>query len=249
MRRALVALAALLLAAAAPPPSAAPGAVRLAPAKRLVRGANALPQIAAPATPATARINADLRRQDRVWLEERAGCMGQGKGSSVERNVTVAMAGPAFLAVEIRHDLYCAGAAHPNQFPGILVYDVAAGRPVNWARLIRGVTQSDPPPEDSWGDTSARVAWPAAHKLYVAKVRAGSGRDRQWWGDCGDLVSDSEGEFYVWPDAKRGGLVLEPSWMPHVAQVCAESVVFTPADLRGLGADRRLIEAFAPRQP
>ena len=222
----------------------AAGVVRLAPAKLLVRGADALPSIAAPKTPATVRINADLRRQDRIWLKGRAECLRRGKDSYIERGVSAPMLGPEFLSVEVRHDAYCAGAAHPNAFPDLLTYDLTTGAPANWAGLIPRLVQHDPRGDAEWGDVSATVTWPAAHKIYAAKVRAGSGTDREWWSECRELVEQGEGDFYIWPDAKRRGLVLEPNWMPHAAQACGDSVVFSPADLRRLGADRRLIRAL-----
>ena len=115
MRRALAACAMLALApgaalAQAPPPDVA----RLSAPHRLIRGVEALPQIAAPANAATQRINAALRRQDQIWLKGRAECRVRGKDSYVERGALATMLGPEFFAVEVRHEAYCAGAAHPN---------------------------------------------------------------------------------------------------------------------------------------
>jgi hypothetical protein len=243
------AVIALALALAAAPAvgqttAAAGPALRLAAPRRLARGAEALPQIAAPSNVITQRINGDLRRQDRIWLAGRAECLGQGKESYVERGARAAMLGPEFFALDVRHDAYCDGAAHPNQFPDILVYDLSTGSPVAWGRLLRGVTPHPPGPDAGWGDVSTLVTWSAAHRLYAAKARGGAGRDKTWWSECRDLVEQEEGDFYIWPDAGQHGLVLEPNWMPHAAQACGEAVVFSPADLRRLGADPRLIRAL-----
>lgn len=240
---------ALSTPAAAQPPTAQGMVVRLASPKRIARGAEGLPQIAAPLNAITQRINLDLRKQDRTWLRDRAECLGRGKESYAERDARAPMLGPEFFALEVRHDSYCEGAAHPNQFPDILVYDLRTGSAVLWNRLIRGATPHPPSPDAGWGDVSTRVTWPAVHKVYAAKVRATAGKDRAFWSECREIVEQGEGDFYVWPDAKKRGLVLEPNWAPHAARACAEQVVLSPADLRRLSVDARLIRALETARP
>ena len=102
----------------------------------LAKGLPALPRIAAPATPATARINAALAKEDASWRAFIKECHDQaGADFDLERSNQVAMSGPAYFSLTIGYSYDCGG-AHPDGGTIALVYDLNTGAPVNWAHLL-----------------------------------------------------------------------------------------------------------------
>src|SRR5579862_8722902 len=101
---AIAAAVALVSALAASPAMAADPALTLTTPAALARDNPALPRIAAPAAPATARVNAALARLDAAWRAFLRDCASQPGGAGhagTTRQVTVAMAGPTVLSVVV----------------------------------------------------------------------------------------------------------------------------------------------------
>src|SRR5437763_1517900 len=81
--------------------------------------------LAAPATPAPARINAGLARLDARWIAFRRQCRADGGAahSETSRTVTVTMAGPKVVSFLVAAQSYCGG-AYPNSDAIALAYDL-----------------------------------------------------------------------------------------------------------------------------
>jgi hypothetical protein len=102
----------------------------------LAKAMPALPRIAAPITPATTRINAALAKLDGRWRLFIRDCRDQaGADADVERTNQVAMRGPGYFSLTIGYSYSCGG-AHPDGGTIALTYDLDAGRPVDWTRLL-----------------------------------------------------------------------------------------------------------------
>ncbi len=196
------------------------------------------PKIAAPKTPATAKINAALRRLDRRWAGFVKDCGAGGKDASAERRVETTLAGPRFLSLVARDEELCGG-AHPDTDTLPLVYDLEAGRPVDWRKLLgpRLVTATA---TDSVidGTTIGEIASKTLQGLYVRAARPD--------GDCSEVLADPGLKFVAWLDGRRRGLVVEPV-LPHVTRSCGEEQSISLEDLRRLGADAALTSALAGR--
>jgi hypothetical protein len=197
-----------------------------------------LPRIAAPDA-AGARINAALTKVDANWRAFQKDCRTQGPTdqSSTNRSVEVAMAGPGFLSLVVHYGYDCGG-AYPDTGAVALVYDLVTGRPVNWQKLLPA-RLAKTASLDSAGDGTmiGQIASPDLHALY-RKV-AGPGEDK----DCAEVLADPDLTFQLWPDAKAGGVALEPASLPHVVKACAATAVIPTASLRKLGADKGLLDA------
>jgi hypothetical protein len=231
----LTLLAAAQVALTAPPP--------------LRPGIAAFPRVVRPATPATRRINTALAALDTRVRTAAAACRREGGAgrSSWERRVETTMRGPAFVSFLVTDDTYCGG-AHPNNGHIAIVYDLASGRPVDWATLLPQAlvgTQAL-----TTGDDGVRVvtlASPRLTALYRQGYRSGqddAGVDEQ----CRDVIAaDAEGgaiAFIAWLDGRRRGLMLQYD-LPHAAQACSVPVLVPLTVLRREGASRRLLDALA----
>jgi hypothetical protein len=51
-------------------------------------------------------------------------------------------------------------------------------------------------------------------------------------------------KFNLWPDAKAGGIAIEPEGLLHVLAPCVNSVVIPISDLRKMGIQSALIDAI-----
>ena len=237
--RAALALAACLLLAA--PAAFAADAVRLTTPPPLARDNAALPRIAAPASAAMARINRALAKLDKSWMAFIREC--RTSRGDTGRSFEVTMRGPAYLSL-VTHDDESCGGAHPDSDTLALVYDLNTGAPVDWRRLLGGrLVQTASVDTVIYGTSIGMLSSPALREIYVRSVRAAAGRDRTWWADCADTLRDPRLVFIAWLDAKRAGLVLQPS-LPHVEAACAEEAAIPAATLRGLGADPGLVGAI-----
>ena len=237
--RALLIGAALAVVARAPAADAAE-ALRLTAGPGLAKDSAALPRIAAPLTPATARINAALGRLDRNWAGFVKECLAGGKQNEASRRVEIPMRGPRFLALLARDNEDCGG-AHPDYSLTALTYDLTTGRPVDWARLL-GPRLASAASTDSVidGTTIGLVSSPELRKLYVRTLKATGGETAGWWKDCNDVLADEDLKFSVWPDARTRGLMLAPL-LVHAVQACGDETSVPAKDLRPLGVDPALL--------
>ena len=197
--------------------------------------AAAFPRIAAPLTPATAKINAALARLDHRWSAFVRECKAGGKDNSADRSVAVTMAGPRFLSVVARDEESCGG-AHPDTSTLALVYDLDAGRPVDWKALLGpklvAETSTDTVID---GSTIGIVSSPALRALYGRGTR-----DR----DCYDATVDPGLHFVAWLNAWRRAVMVEPV-LPHVVAACGGETAVDLGELGRSGADPALIAALA----
>lgn len=162
---------------------------------------------------------------------------GNGKGSW-SRTVDVTMRGPRFVSY-VAHDDYFYG-AYPDVATVALVFDLATGIPVDWAKLMPAslaVTSGTSTGAD--GTVVGTIAAARLTELYIKAVKAG-GIDAQ----CDDALKDTELHFIAWPDVKANGLVLQQMDLPHVAAACGPAATIPMAILRELGVDAKLLDAM-----
>ena len=199
---------------------------------------SAFPRIAAPLTPTTSKINAALAQLDRRWAGFVKECMAGGKDHEAERGVQVTMAGPRFLSL-IATDSESCGGVHPDASTLALVYDLDAGRPVDWRVLLGPRLVADTSVDTVIDGTRiGMIGSKALSGLYVRTDRP----DKQ----CAAVLLHPGPKFVAWLDGRRHGLTIEPV-LPHVAAACANDVTIPLADLRRLGANPALISALAGR--
>ena len=236
-----IAILALALGLAAG--SAQAGTLILFQPPPLAKGMPALPRITGALTPADARINTALGKVDASWRAFIKDCRDQaGKDADVERSNQVAMNGPGYFAVTIGYSYDCGG-AHPDGGSIALVYDLGTGRPVNWAQLLPKALVSAVHTDTAGDGTTIGlvVTSKAMRDLYVHKAFATLGReDRK---DCADTLNAPDLAFQIWPDAKAGGLGLQPD-LPHVVMACGDPQVISVAELRRLGVAEPLLSAI-----
>ena len=213
---------------------------------RLARATStsAFPRIAVPQNAATAKINAALARLDRRWAGFVKDCRAGGKDNEASRGVEITMGGPRYLAV-VAHDDESCGGAHPDESRTALTYDLAAGRPVDWGKLLgpRLVTTTAVDNVID-GTTIGLVSSPELSRLYVRTLKAKGGEDAGWWKDCDDVLADPDLRFSVWPNAKTHALMIEPE-LAHAVQACGDDAAISVATLRAFGASPDLLSALA----
>lgn len=203
---------------------AADGLVLLKQLPAVAKGVDSLPRIADPDA-AEALINADLEKRDRKLRRDMRECRAEaGQNFDWERSVEVAMRGPRYLSLSVS-DSYDCGGPYPPSVQAALVYDLKTGFEVNWRKLIPGTKEGDP-------GVSSR----ALTKLYIKLMAKKPARDMTAPDDCRDVFDDGDDmSFLLWPDAKHGALILQPSNLPHVMQACGDPADANDDDMRALG--------------
>lgn len=214
--------------------ASAAGAPLLQHLAPVAKGNDSLPRLGGALTPGGQRVNAGLARLDASWRAFRRDC------KETSRAVKVTLATPRVLGLLVSDEADCG--AHPAEGQMALVYDLEAGRPVDWAKLLgpRLVKSSTLDSAVDGTRIGFIVATPALHDLYLRGVKAQL-RDPSW-ADCQDALSDSDLAFEVSPDVKAGGLAIWPGDLPHVIQACGDAVTVPTATLRQLGADPRFLD-------
>lgn len=211
--------------------------VALKPSPALATHVAAFPRIAAPLDAATHKINLALDRQDQVVKSAARQCPSGGWS----REVTVAMRGPHYLSLTAEDSWDCGG-AHPDASRLVLVYDLATGSPVNWARLLPAAMINSAS-LDAAGD-GTRIGVIQSRSLQAFYVKARNSDPKNLLDpDCKDVVQDPELKFSLWPDARAGGIQIEPEGLPHAAAACGGNVLIPAATLRTLGVLPALVEA------
>lgn len=243
MKRALIALLLALVATSAMAQSVAPAhrpEVVLHQGKKLARTLDALPRLAAP-DESGKRINAALDADEARLRDSVRQCRSQPAQIPNEwtRGVSTVMKGPLYLAFIAEDDAQC-GNTYPSDYVLALAYDLRTGSPLNWERLL--------PPElrenvalDTALDGS-RVGTVRARKLTELYVAEGQ-RQNAWPEECDEVYEGDPIDFFLWPDAKGGGIGVA-AYLPHVVTVCGAPVVIPTALLRPLGVDAALLDAI-----
>lgn len=220
-------------------------AVQLTPSPAVAPDVAAFPRlVAAPHDRAAARINQALVRADARVRGAAQSCLAAGPSAATDnkpwwtRKVSVAMRGPAYLALVAADDWFCGG-AYPNTGQVALVYDLRTGAPVNWARLLPAsmvrATGTDTADD---GTIVGTLASPALAEMYVKELI----REDPDLAVCKDALTDPS--FVLWPDAKHDGLGIAPFGLPHVIAACGTEIVIPTSTLRTLGVSPRLLEAI-----
>ena len=209
-----------------------------------------MPQIIDPVDDAETRVNAALTRLDETVREAAGGCTSfDGKPGSWERTIEVPMRGPGYVSFVITDNTYCGG-AYPDVSTMSIVYDLRAGAPVDWTRLLpASLTGTLALQEGADGTKMVTLASKRLFELYLAGYRAGDkSADAR---ECKQVIQDSAGDnpppMMVWLDAKVGGLAVQFE-LPHAVQVCEETVVVPLTTIRAEGAQSILVDAIQKAQ-
>lgn len=239
-----IGLAAALLAAVLGVSAAQAQTVHLSVGPDVAKGSAALPRIASPATPATARINAALGRLDRSWAGYVRDCLAGGKDNEAGRHVDVSMRGPRYLSLQAWDEEDCGG-AHPDNSLTALTYDLETGRPVDWKQLLGSKLAAQTSVDNVIdGTTIGLVSSPELRRLYVQTLKASAAEPKDWWSDCADVLAADDLSFSLWLDAKKHAVAVRPE-LEHVVLACAEEADIAPATLHEMGASPELLAAFA----
>jgi hypothetical protein len=208
----------------------------------LAKDMPALPRITGALTPADARINTALAKVDASWRDFIKDCHDQaGADADVERSNQVAMRGPGYFAVTIGYSYSCGG-THPDGGSVALVYDLNTGRPVNWTQLLpRALVDSASTDTAGDGTTIGLIASKTLQKIYAREALAHADADTRK--DCGEVLTQDGLTFQVWPDAKAGGLMIQPD-LPHVVMACGDPQLISIPALERLGVGAPLLTAI-----
>jgi hypothetical protein len=150
------------------------------------------------------------------------------------------MRGPRYLSFLVNDSADCGG-AHPSVSLTALVYDLASGAPVNWQRLLpKAMVQGTSTDSAVDGTVVGFVTSKTLQSLWLKAEATANPIDS----DCKDAVTDPKLQLSLYPDAKAGGLAVQPGDFPHVIQACADANVIPTATLRPLGVDAGLLDAI-----
>ena len=244
---AMLAIALVCMTAAA---SGADRVVTLRTVAPVAKDIAAMPLIAAPANDAERRINSALPRFDANVRKAAAQCRKDGgKNFDWSRSIDATMRGPGFLSFTIGDNAFCGG-AHPNSATQAIVYDLATGKPVDWAVLLPSSLTGKLSLQTGMDNTktvalSSRKLFDLYLKLYrpVAAGAKETDEDRE----CREAVkmagTDAPPTMSAWLDAKQGGLAVQFD-LAHVVQACADAVIIPVSTLKAEGAKPALTDAL-----
>lgn len=242
IRAAAAGLLAAALAAGAV--QASPFAVVLKTLPPLLKDSESMPRIVSPATPATARINADLAKVDADWVAEAKDCRGDGKNPYVyvERHYFVQMRGPGYFALLLSDEENCGG-PHPDNVLTPITYDLTNGQRVNWLAMFPPSAKLRAAYDTLAGEGPPNLfRSPVLQAIYLKRARAQ--RSAADWKQCTDALDNPEGlDFQLVPDAAKGSLVLSLQ-LPRVVMACGDDIDLVPTDMRRLGVEPRLVAAI-----
>lgn len=207
---------------------------------------DAYPRIAQPVDEAEKKINAAVAKLDGRVKKAAADCRREaGKNWDWTRTLAVTMRGPRYLSYTIADSFNCGG-AHPNIGTTAIVYDLATGAPVDWAKLL---------PPRLLGKVSLNAASDGVkmislnskrlYQLYLARYRTG---DRKTDKECLEAMEQAGGDdnspaLTPYLDAKEAGLGVMID-VPHVIQACADQMVIPLAILRAEGVGEATLKAI-----
>ncbi|HEX3969951.1 MAG TPA: hypothetical protein VHX19_01435 [Stellaceae bacterium] len=226
-----------------PPARAADAPLQLKPSPPIEAAVPAFPRIvAASDDKAAARINSALAKLDALTRQAMKECRADVDNADdfdFARTVTVTMRGPRYLSFSVGGGQDCGG-AHPDSGSAAFIYDLTTGSPVNWQRLLpKSMVQGTSRDTDINGATIAFVTSKTLQSLWI-KAEAANDPDPE----CKDAVSDPKLQLSLYPDAKAGGLAVQPGDFAHVIVACADTIVIPTATLRPLGVDAGLLDAI-----
>ncbi|HMN72361.1 MAG TPA: hypothetical protein PKA55_10895 [Rhodoblastus sp.] len=210
------------------------------------RDIDAYPRIARPADDAEKKINAAVARLDGRVKKAVAECKSLAGGNADwTRTIEVTMRGPRYLSYVVTDNSNCGG-AHPNVASTAIVYDLATGAPVDWAKLLPGKLLGKVALGDAGDGTKMiTLASQRLYDLYMAQYRAGERRgDKECTAAMAQLGGGgSPPAIAPYLDAATGGLGVVVD-APHVLQTCADQMVIPPATLRAEGVSEATLKAI-----
>lgn len=157
------------------------------------------------------------------------------------RSTTVAMQGPRYLAL-VADDYSDCGGLHPNDERFALVYDLRTGLPPSWPRLLPGTLARTVSVGAALDATPlGMVDSPALKSIYLAAAQEAAARVDP---GCPETLRQLAGPFMLWPDARQGGIAVQPSRLPHAFAACGVPAAIGVAALRRLGARPALLDAI-----
>ncbi|MGO8739538.1 hypothetical protein [Rhodoblastus sp.] len=223
-------------------PAIAQDAVQLAPRPPVAKDVDAFPRLKAGApAEVMARIDKALDADEARLRASRKDCLAQAEGhGDWSRTVEVTMAGPGFLSYVARDQYFCGG-AHPDFGALALVFDLRAGRPVDLVKLLPGLHLKGALDSSADGAQIGTIASPELTALYRKLTAPGLDAD------CKSALDNENLIFIAWPDAKAGGLVIEPENLPHVIAACGDDATLDAATLEAAQAAPELLEALRAR--
>jgi hypothetical protein len=224
--------------------SAADAPVQLKPSPDIAKGIPAFPRLVASDTDKAAqRINQAIAKRDASARRMQKDCLAnvdKPSDADYERSIWVTMQGPRYLAFLVSDNADCGG-AHPDTSQMALVYDLASGAPVDWQRLLpKAMVQGTSTDTVTDGTVVGFVMSKTLQELWLKAEAAAHPIDP----DCKDAVTDPKLQLTLYPDAKAGGLAVQPGDFPHAIVACADTNVIPTATLRPLGVNAALLDAI-----
>lgn len=192
---------------------------------------------------AALRINQALDKRDASARQMQKDCranVDKRSDADYQRSIWVTMQGPRYLGFLVSDNADCGG-AHPSTSQMALVYDLVRGAPLNWQRLLpKAMVQGTSTDTVVDGTVVGFVTSKTLQSLWLKAEAAASPIDP----DCKDAVNDPKLQLSLYPDAKAGGLAVQPGNFAHVIAACADANVIPTASLRPLGVDAGLLDAI-----
>lgn len=243
-RSALVIAAIAGLVAVGQAVAAATAPVELKPTPAIAPKVGAFPRIVVTGDDKAAqRIDQALDKRDasaRQMVKDCRENVSNPQDADYERTIWVTMQGPRYLSFLVSDNADCGG-AHPDTSQMALVYDLASGVPVNWQRLLpKAMVQGTSTDTVVDGTVVGFVTSKALQSLWLKAEAAANPIDP----DCKDAVTDPKLQLSLYPDAKAGGLAVQPGDFSHAIAACADANVIPTATLRPLGVDAGLLDAI-----
>lgn len=207
-------------------------AFSIGPIRHPHEGLDAWPKVTAPRTPAVEHANAIISAMNRETIGDFWDCEAR---ADWERRITVTMRGPRLIAMTDTETLFC-GNAYPFNDHAAVVFDMTTGELVDWKEFLEGVDGvSTMSGKSIDGATSSEVVMPSLTQLAVGRADP----------ECKKVLKDSgELVFQIWPDARRGQLMIKATGQPHVTQACEETIGLSVSEARKLGFSREVLEAI-----
>ena len=167
--------------------------IALTPSPPLSPNLTSFPRLVAAGNNLAGRVNAALDAADARAIDAAHQCLAQGGSghSDWSRSVVVTMRGPRYLSLVADDDWYCGG-PHPDGDRIALVYDLSAGAPVDWARLLPAFLVDHPVIETA-GDGTQRglVSSKTLKRIYTAAA------NHQGPAECAGCSGEHEFEFHA----------------------------------------------------
>jgi len=219
----------------------------------IAKDIESLPRLVSGAKPSVMqRINAVLSRGDAWARRALSNCKRTTVGDGdVVRNVSVEMRGPNFVSFVAADAFFCGG-AHPSFSRTPFVFDLRTGAPVDWVTTLPGLglrketeKRHDLPLWTSYASERLSMAYKDAWK----RSRSGPGKDAKLDerdSDCMSALDDEPLQFIFWLNRGEGGVIAEPSNLPHAVRACGDALPIPRDLLKADGADPRLLQAIEP---